>query len=99
MKQLSLVSEILPQQLKIKSWTLRVIPKMRLNSREWTMLNRFRTGYGRCNHLQCKWGLTAEQSCDCGTDVRTLEHMVLSMRYFLEELARLYSVAKLDLKG
>lgn len=38
--------------------------------REWTLINFFLKGVGRCKLLvQCKWGLMLNQLCDCVGDV------------------------------
>ena len=49
---------------------------MDIPRREWTSVNRFRTGVGRCNYWRHKWGQTLDQSCDCGVDMQSLNHVV-----------------------
>jgi Reverse transcriptase (RNA-dependent DNA polymerase) len=49
---------------------------MDLPRKEWTYVNRFRTGVGRCNAWKYKWGQTLDQSCDCGNGVQTMDHIV-----------------------
>ena len=77
-----------------------VVCGMSLNRKEWTLLNRFRTGVGRCNYWQCKWGLTPDQSCDCGADVQTMAHIVneCPLRRFQEGLASLHNVSESGLE-
>ena len=53
----------------------RAVRGMDLPRKEWTYLNRFRTGVGRCNYWKYRWGQTLDQSCDCG-DVQTMTHIV-----------------------
>lgn len=49
---------------------------MDLSRKQWTYLNRFRTGVGRSNSWKHKWGLADNQSCDCGEEAQTMEHIV-----------------------
>lgn len=67
---------------------------MNLPRKVWTLLNRFRSGVGRCNYWKLKWGLTADQSCDCGADIQTMEHIVTDcpLRCFPGGLAGLHSL-------
>ena len=40
----------------------------------WSLLNRFRTGQGHCNHAcHKKWGFTDNELCDCG-ESQTMSH-------------------------
>uniref|UniRef100_A0A1B6GY26 Reverse transcriptase zinc-binding domain-containing protein n=1 Tax=Cuerna arida TaxID=1464854 RepID=A0A1B6GY26_9HEMI len=52
------------------------ISGMNLPRREWTLLNRFRTGVGRCKYWKFKWGQADSQSCYCGEDQQTMNHIV-----------------------
>uniref|UniRef100_UPI001C8F8736 hypothetical protein n=1 Tax=Klebsiella pneumoniae TaxID=573 RepID=UPI001C8F8736 len=73
---------------------------MNLARRDWTLLNRFRTGVGSCNYWRCKWGLTPDQSCDCGADAQTMQHIITEcpLRSFREGLAGLHSVSEAGLQ-
>lgn len=42
----------------------------------WAVLNRIRTGHGRCGSMMSKWGLKDSPSCDCGHDNQTIHHIV-----------------------
>jgi len=37
-----------------------------LHRRQWSLLNRLRTGQGHCNACRKKWGFTDNELCDCG---------------------------------
>lgn len=37
-----------------------------LRRREWTQLNRLRTGNGKCNSILQRWGFSETELCDCG---------------------------------
>ena len=73
---------------------------MDLPRKDWALLNRFRTGVGRCNYWKYKWGLTQDQSCDCGADLQTMEHIISEcpVRYFREGIASLHSVGEAGLE-
>ena len=47
---------------------------MSLPRKEWSLLNRFRTGVGRCNSWKFKWGQSVDPSCDCGVR-QTMHHI------------------------
>ena len=53
------------------------LPGFDLNRRQWSLLNRFRTGQGHCNACHKKWGFTDNELCDCG-EIQTLSHIVNS---------------------
>lgn len=48
---------------------------MSLPHREWVFLN-FRSGAGRDNYWQCKWGLIQNQLYDCIVEVKTMNNNV-----------------------
>jgi len=50
-------------------------PSFHLPRRQWSLLNRFRTGQGHCETCRKKWGLTDNEMCDCG-DIQTTSHIV-----------------------
>jgi len=41
-------------------------PGFYLRQRQWSLLNRFRTGQGHCGTCRKKWGLTDNEIFDCG---------------------------------
>jgi len=53
------------------------LPGFDLQRRQWSLLNRFRTGQGHCNACHKKWGLTDNELCDCG-EIQTMSHLVNS---------------------
>lgn len=52
------------------------VPGFHLPRRAWMILNRLRTGHGRCNSMLHKWDATNDPSCRCGHPEETIEHMV-----------------------
>ena len=43
----------------------------------WKTLNRLRSGVGRTKANLIKWGYrTGDPSCNCGTETRTMEHLL-----------------------
>jgi len=70
------------QSATVANSTLMVDPTIRLPSfdlrrRQWSLLNRFRTGQGHCNASHKKWGFTDNELCDCG-EIQTVSHIVNS---------------------
>ena len=53
-----------------------VLRGMNLPRKEWTLLNRFRTDVGRSNYWKFKWGHVTDQSCDCGAELQTMNHVL-----------------------
>ena len=53
------------------------LPGFDLNRRQWSLLNRFRTGQGHCNACHKKWGFIDNELCDCG-EIQTMSHIVNS---------------------
>ena len=60
------------------------LPSFDLHRRQWSLLNRFRTGrtmdihmFSDCNACHKKWGLTDNELCDCG-ETQTMSHIVNS---------------------
>ena len=51
------------------------LPGFDLHRRQWSLLNRFRTGQGHCNACHKKWGFTDNELCDCG-EIQTVSHIV-----------------------
>ena len=51
------------------------LPGFDLHRRQWSLLNRFRTGQGHCNACHKKWGFTDNELCDCG-EIQTMSHIV-----------------------
>jgi hypothetical protein len=39
-------------------------------------LNRFRTGYGKCNNMLFHWNIRENLSCECGAEKETIQHIV-----------------------
>jgi len=50
------------------------LPGFDLHRRQWSLLNRFRTGQGHCNACHKKWGFTDNELCDCG-EIQTMPHI------------------------
>ncbi|KAF0758368.1 Uncharacterized protein FWK35_00015383 [Aphis craccivora] len=42
----------------------------------WSVLNRIRTGHGRCSSMMSKWSLKDSSACDCGYNNQTVHHIV-----------------------
>jgi len=53
------------------------LPGFDLHRRQWSLLNRFRTGQGHYNACHKKWGFTDNELCDCG-ETQTMSHIVNS---------------------
>ena len=53
------------------------LPGCDLHRRQWSLLNRFRTGQGHCNACYKKWGFTDNELCDC-VETQTMSHIVNS---------------------
>ena len=49
---------------------------MELPRHEWSVLNRLRTGNGRCADMMFKWRLQNSPACDCGNDRQTINHII-----------------------
>ena len=63
-------------------------------------LNRLRTGHGRCKSCMFKWGLAEDESCECGHDKQTTEHIlkhcpILAYQGNISDICNLNSDAKL----
>ncbi|KAE8300548.1 hypothetical protein D5F01_LYC00693 [Larimichthys crocea] len=54
------------------------VPGQDLPRKEWTTLNRLRTGVGRSGAAMQKWGLTDSVHCSCGDPLQTVEHVTTS---------------------
>ena len=50
-------------------------PGFDLPRRQWSLLNRFRTGQGQCRSCLMKWGQASSDLCDCG-EIQTMSHIV-----------------------
>ena len=57
----------------------------------WSLLNRIRTGHGRCGSCLFKWGLRESPGCDCGADEQSMWHIVSScpLRRFVGSMREL----------
>ena len=49
-----------------------------LSRKQWTTLNRLRTGVGRYNASMKKWGLADSAACECGEPKQTSYHVINS---------------------
>jgi len=67
------------------------LPGFDLHRRQWSLLNRFRTGQGHCNACHKKRSFTDNELCDCG-ETQTMSHIVNScpLTKFDGGLLRLY---------
>ena len=52
-------------------------PGSDLLRKEWSTLNRLRTGVGRFNYCLSKWGLRSSSSCSCGPIDQTADHVIV----------------------
>ena len=52
------------------------LPGFDLHRRQWSLLNRFRTGQGHCGACHKKWGFTDSELCGCG-EVQTITYRQL----------------------
>ncbi|EMP37355.1 hypothetical protein UY3_05490 [Chelonia mydas] len=60
------ISVIIPNQSLVTDPTI-CLPGFDLPHRQWSLLNRFRTGKGLCAANQYRWGLRDSLLCSCGT--------------------------------
>lgn len=51
-------------------------PGFHLPRRQWTALNRLRTGHGCCGDMLHKWGMRDDPQCDCGHPKQTMQHIL-----------------------
>ena len=51
------------------------LPGFHVPRRQWSLLNRFRTGHGHCGTCRKIWDLTDNEMCVCG-DIQTQSHIV-----------------------
>lgn len=47
-----------------------------LPRRQWTTLNRLRSGVGRFNAAMQRWGLADSAACECGDPEQTADHII-----------------------
>ena len=57
--------------------TNKLPPGLDLSRKEWSTLNRLRTGVGRFNYCLSKWGLRLSSSCSCGPIDQTADHVIV----------------------
>ena len=50
-----------------------------LGRKQWTTLNRLRTGVGRCKASMKKWGLADSAACECGEPEQTADHITRAL--------------------
>src|SRR6218665_3576112 len=50
-------------------------PGLELPRMEWVLLNRFRTGQGRCAANMVRWKQSSDPRCSCG-EIQTMSHIV-----------------------
>lgn len=67
-------------------------------------LNRLRTGHGRCKSCLFKWGMSDEESCECGHPKQTMDHILRDCPAFsyhgsIDEIRLLEPDAKLWLQN
>ena len=63
-----------PNQFLITDLTIRQ-PGFDLNRHDWTILNRYRTGHGRCAAALYDWGIRDDPFCAFG-DKQTMSHII-----------------------
>ena len=54
----------------------RSVPGLDLPRKQWTTLNRLRTGVGRFSSSMLKWGLMDSSVCECGAPEQTVDHIL-----------------------
>ena len=54
------------------------VPGQDLPRKDWTTLNRLRTGVGRFGASMQRWGLKDNAHCECGEPSQTVEHVMTS---------------------
>ena len=47
-----------------------------MSRKQWTTLNRLRTGVGRYKASMKKWGLADDAACECGEPEQTADHII-----------------------
>ncbi len=52
------------------------VPGFDLPRKTWSILNRIRTGHGRCNSMLFRWNSVESPSCECGEAEETIEHLI-----------------------
>lgn len=52
------------------------VPGFDLPRKIWSVLNRIRTGHGRCNSMLFKWNSVDSPNCECGEVEETIDHLV-----------------------
>ena len=52
------------------------VPGLDLPRKQWTTLNRLRTGVGRFSSSMLKWGLRDSSVCECGAPEQTVDHIL-----------------------
>ncbi|UYV81153.1 hypothetical protein LAZ67_20000183 [Cordylochernes scorpioides] len=70
----SWISSDIPNKNLITSPSVK-IPGFSLPRREWVLLNRFRTGQGRCAELMKLWGYTKDPNCACNVP-QSMSHIL-----------------------
>ncbi|UYV68231.1 hypothetical protein LAZ67_5003531 [Cordylochernes scorpioides] len=70
----SWISSDIPNKNLITSPSVK-IPGLSLPRREWVLLNRFRTGQGRCAELMKLWGYTKDPNCACNVP-QSMSHIL-----------------------
>ncbi|UYV81897.1 hypothetical protein LAZ67_21000069 [Cordylochernes scorpioides] len=70
----SWISSDIPNKNLITSQSVK-IPGFSLPRREWVLLNRFRTGQGRCAELMKLWGYTKDPNCACNVP-QSMSHIL-----------------------
>ena len=53
-----------------------------LPRKQWTTLNRLRTGVGRFGASMKKWGLRSTSACECGVPEQTVDHIINDCPHF-----------------
>ena len=71
--------------------TTLIVGGFTLERREWSLLNRFRTGFGCCNDLISKCKFNFSPLRDCGPVIQTMHHIVhsCSLRRFVSDMKEL----------
>ena len=65
-------------QVTLKQYECLTCASYKCVMKQWTTLNRLRTGVGRYKASMKKWGLADSAACECGEPEQTADHIINS---------------------